>query len=182
MLTVRTTLLGIVLCLCTRTTRAQWRDYIVTMHNDTIYGGLQFRLSAPVSLLTRDSSYRVDIRTIDSWFSANRKILERRILIPGKTKYVFLPVLEDGAITLYVDYASPNVNGKTTICYYAQKGDAPPVEIWTNRGFARDNRTQRQAMATLIADNPTVKQTFDTDTKYEAMDAEYYIHEYNRTP
>jgi hypothetical protein len=151
------------------------------MHNDTIYGELQYRLSVPSSLLTEDSSYRVDVRTIDSWFSASHKILERRALIPGKTKYAFLPVLEDGAIVLFVDYATPNVNGKTTVSYYAQKNDNPLVEIWTNRGLARDNRTQRQVMATLIGDKAAVKQTFDTDTKYEALDAEYYIHEYNRT-
>jgi hypothetical protein len=36
-------------------------------------------------------------------------------------------------------------------------------------------------MEALITDNAAVKQTFDSDTKYDAIDAQYYIHEYNKT-
>jgi hypothetical protein len=42
------------------------------------------------------------------------------------------------------------------------------------------NKGQREALKALIADNPAVKQLFDGDTKYDAVDVQYYIHEYNK--
>jgi len=103
-------------------------------------------------------------------------------MLPGKKKYLFLPVLESGAINLYVYTLNGGVNGTTTTAYYAEKRDSPLVEVWTNHGFlGSDNKTRRLALAALIADNPAVKQTFDGDTKYDAIDAQYYIHEYNIT-
>jgi hypothetical protein len=168
--------------LFTPPTLAQWRDYIVTVKNDTVYGDLQFRISMPSTLETDQGSYPIDIKSVDSWFSASHKTLARRRVLPGKTKYSFLPVLESGAISLYALTTSNGVNGTATISYYAQKHDSALVEVWTNRGFfGNDNKTHRHAMKTLIADNPAVKQTFDSDTKYDAIDAQYYIHEYNKT-
>jgi hypothetical protein len=182
MLTMRTTLAGFLFFLCTLPSRAQWQDYIVTVKNDTVYGDLQFRFSMPSNLETKQGSYPIDIKSVDSWFSASHKTLARRRVLPGKKKYIFLPVLESGAISLYAFTTGGGANGMATISYYAQKHDSALVEVWTNRGFfVNDNKTRRQAMEALIADNPAVKQTFDSDTKYDAIDAQYYIHEYNKT-
>jgi hypothetical protein len=182
MLTMRTTLAGFLFILCSLPTRAQWQDYIVTLTNDTIYGDLQFRFSMPSTLETEQDSYPVDIKSVDSWFSASHKTLARRRVLPGKKKYIFLPVLESGAISLYVFTIAGGVNGTATTTYYAQKHDSALVEVWTNRGiFGNDNKTQRQAMEALITDNAAVKQTFESDTKYDAIDAQYYIHEYNKS-
>jgi len=180
MLTIRTPLTTILLLFCTIPACAQWQDYIVTLRNDTIYGNLQFHFSVPSTLETEDTNYSVDIRSVESWFAATHKTLARRRMLPGKKKYLFLPVLESGAIGLYVYTIGGGVNGMTTTIYYAQKWDSALVEVWTNRGlFISDNKTRRQALAALITDNPAVKQTFDSDTKYDAIDVQYYIHEYN---
>jgi hypothetical protein len=180
MLTIQTPLAIILLLISTIPARAQWQDYIVTLRNDTIYGNLQFRFSVPSTLETEETNYPVDIRSVESWFSASHKTLARRRMPPGKKKYFFLPVLESGAIGLYIYTIGGGVNGMTTTIYYAQKWDSTLVEVWTNRGlFASNNKTQRQALAALITDNPAVKQTFDSDTKYDAIDVQYYIHEYN---
>jgi hypothetical protein len=179
-LSIRTPLISILLLIFAIPACAQWQDYIVTLRNDTIYGNLQFRFSTPWTLETEAAHYPVDIQLVESWFSASHKTLARRRMLPGKRKYLFLPVLESGAIGLYVYTVGGGVNGMTTRIYYAQKGDSAMVEVWTNRGlFASDNKTQRQALAALITDNPAVKQTFDSDTKYDAIDVQYYIHEYN---
>jgi hypothetical protein len=179
-LSIRTPLISILLLIFAIPACAQWQDYIVTLRNDTIYGNLQFRFSIPSMLETEEANYPVDIQSVESWFSASHKTLARRRMLPGKRKYLFLPVLESGAIGLYVYTVGGGVNGMTTRIYYAQKGDSAMVEVWTNRGlFASDNKTQRQALAALITDNPAVKQTFDSDTKYDAIDVQYYIHEYN---
>ena len=143
---------------------------------------MQFRFSIPYTLETEQASYPVDLKSVDSWFSASHKTLARRKLLPGKKKYIFLPVLESGAISLYALTVSSGVNGTVTISFYAQKHDSALVEVWTNRGFfGNDNKIQRQKMSSIISDNPAVKQTFDSDTKYDAIDAQYYIHEYNKT-
>jgi hypothetical protein len=180
MLTIRTSLTAILIFIITIPVCAQWQDYIVTLRNDTIYGNLQFRFNSPSTLETDEINYAVDIRLVESWFSASHKTLARRRMLPGKKKYVFLPVLESGAISLFVYTIGGGVNGMTTTIFYAQKSDSILVQVWTNRGlFASDNKTLRQALASLIADNAAVKQTFDSDTKYDAIDVQYYIHEYN---
>ena len=180
MLTIRTPLTTMLIFVITFPAWAQWQDYIVTLRNDTIHGNLQFRFNSPSTLLTDETNYTVDIRSVESWFSASHKTLARRRMIPGKKNYLFLPVLETGAICLYVYSIGGGVNGMTTTVFYAQKSDSTLVEVWTNRGlFASDNKTLRQGLATLIADNTAVKQTFDSDTKYDAIDVQYYIHEYN---
>ena len=98
MLTIRALLTPTLFILSTLPARAQWQDYIVTLKNDTIYGDLQFRFSMPSTLETEQDSYPVDIKSVDSWFSASHKTLARRRVLPGKKKYIFLPVLESGAI------------------------------------------------------------------------------------
>jgi hypothetical protein len=177
---MRTIPIAILLLTRTIPVSAQWQDYIVTLRNDTIHGNLQFRFNSPSILETEETNYAVDIRSVESWFSASHKTLARRRMLPGKKKYLFLPVLESGAISLYVYSIGGGVNGMTTTIYYAQKWDSALVQVWTNRGlFASDNKTRRQALAALITDDPAVKQTFDSDTKYDAIDVQYYIHEYN---
>ncbi|HET6256292.1 MAG TPA: hypothetical protein VFE32_19605 [Puia sp.] len=175
------TLLASLFILLTIPVRAQWYDFIVTLRHDTIYGNLKYRFSMPSTLETEQGSFPIDTKTVESYFSASRKTLARRRMLPGKKKYLFIPVLETGAITLFAFSTNAGVNGSTTTTFYAQKGDNALVEVWTNRGlFGNDNKIQRQAMADLISDNPTVRQTFDSDTKYDAIDAQYYIHEYNK--
>jgi hypothetical protein len=181
MLTIRTPLTAILIFASALPTRAQWQDYIVTLNNDTVYGDLRFRFSMPYKLETGQTDYPIDIKSIESWFSASHKTLARRRMLPGKNKYIFLPVLETGAITLYVNTSPNGANAPSTVTFYAQKRDSSLVEVWTNRGrFAADNKIGRQVLATLIADNAAVKQTLDSDTKYDAIDAQYYIHEYNQ--
>lgn len=180
MLTIRTFLIAILLFLFALPMRAQWQDFIVTLNYDTIYGDLRFRFNVPYTLETGKASYAIDIRSVESWFSASHKTLARRRMLPGKNKYIFLPVLESGAITLYVNTSPNGTNAPSTVTFYAQKWDSTLVEVWTNHShFAAHNKIGRQILATLIADNPAVKQTFDSDTKYDAIDAQYYIHEYN---
>src|SRR5580658_6211339 len=101
-LSIRTPLISILLLIFAIPACAQWQDYIVTLRNDTIYGNLQFRFSIPSMLETEEANYPVDIQSVESWFSASHKTLARRRMLPGKRKYLFLPVLESGAIGLYV--------------------------------------------------------------------------------
>jgi hypothetical protein len=55
------------------------------------------------------------------------------------------------------------------------------VEVWTNRGlFGNNNNKQKEAMKSLIEDNPAVSDLLTKDNKYGSIDVQYYIHEYNK--
>lgn len=182
MLTIRAFISAILFFLFAIPARAQLRDFIVTLNNDTIYGYLRFRFNGPYKLESENGSYSVDVQSVESWFSASHKALARRRMLPGKDKYLFLQVLESGIITLYVNTIVNGGSAPATYSYYAQKQDSALVQVWTGRRHSvDDNKIGRQVLAMLIADNPTVRQTLDSDTKYDAIDAQYYIHEYNRS-
>jgi hypothetical protein len=178
---LRAPLTAILILACTIPASAQWKDFIITLTHDTIFGDLKFSFSKPSKLETEDSSYRVDIRSVEYWCSISKRTLNRRVMLPGKKNYLFLPVLESGAISLYYNTISNGGNRISTTTYYAQKGDSAVVEVWTNGGglLGGGDKARRQAMGALIADNPAVKKIFDNDTQYAPIDVQYYIHEYN---
>ena len=182
MSTIKPTLAVIIFLSFTVKAHSQWRDFVVTLQNDTLYGELRYRFNMPFALVTGQAEVEINERTISSYFSASHKYLYRRKNLPGKKRFMLLPCLEIGRINLYGTSANPGgVDGKTTVTYYAEKEDNQLVEVWTNKGvFGNSNKGQREALKALIADNPAAKQIFDGDTKYDAVDVQYYIHEYNK--
>lgn len=171
----------LILLICSKNAVAQRNDYIVTLNNDTVYGELTYAYGVATRLITESKNYAIDERTVDSYFSAEHRSLFRRRKLPGKKRYYLLPCLETGYINLYSSYVNSAASTNQILTYFAEKEKGLLVEVWTNRGlFGNNNNKQKEAMRSLIEDNPAISDLITKDNKYGSIDVQYYIHEYNK--
>ena len=177
----------VMLCLCKA--QCQITDYLVTLSHDTIYGHIRYAYGRASALVNEQDSYPIDENHIESYYLSERNMLLRRKKPPGKDHFSFLTCVELGRINLYEDDVAVSVLGNpslgpdiVTITYYAEKGSDPLTEVWTNQGVLGSmNKRQKAVLRDLISDNRDLAKTLLQDKHYEAIDVQYYIHQYNQT-
>src|ERR1700721_2736188 len=150
----RTTII-VMLLVPTKKAISQRDDYIVNLNNDTFYGVITFIHGMATRLLTESNDYPIDVKTVDSYFSAGHRLLFRRKILPGKENYYLLLCLDTGRINLYSSDVKAVARTKQVLTYFAEKEKNRLVEVWTNRRLFGDNNIEKkEAMKNLIKDNP----------------------------
>lgn len=153
-----------------------YNDYVITSKGDTLICKVNTPLFSWPNYQTAKMSETQNIRLgeIKEYYIKKRQVIFRSIVLDGQKKPNFLPVVENGKISLYQSiYTS-----QYTIIWYVSKGADTAYLLKTNDiSFTRKDRQNR--FEDMLKDNPVVYDRFLAEKKFTYKDLQNIVHLYN---
>jgi hypothetical protein len=173
---------------------AQGNDYIITDKGDTIKGqltGRRFKANG------WEKAKKINLDSIKETYIAEDDILKRAIYNPINTKRVFMTVLENGKINLYVHNEvgptagvtyftsmralTPTIGAVSTPHWYVAKGidTLESLDLSVSIISFKPSKKRMDVLAQLIADNKEIYDKFISEDKLTLRQVRNIIHLYN---
>lgn len=193
-LIAKLTLPALIIIACISSAKAQDSDYIITTKGDTIKGQLNGRRFKAKGW---DKAKRISLDSILETYVAEDDILKRAVYNPNGTERIFMTVLENGKINLYVHneiepvvgaaymiplkVLTPTVGAISSPHWYVAKGMNTMEELNVSVGIIsfKPSKKHMDVLAQLITDNKELYNKFISDDKLTLRQVRNIIHLYN---
>lgn len=180
------TLISALVCslLLTYTAKAQDQDRVVTQTGDTIKCEIKsaFLSSTKYTVAGTGEIKKLDIKDIRYYYIAKKNEAYRAVQRPGKTKFEFLELVEEGKICLYryvVSHYGPT-GGYSTTTWYVSKGNDVLQELKTSALFSfKSKKDRKDLFADMLADNEAVLKQYQETDSFSFKNLRNSVHLYN---
>lgn len=176
-------LLNVSIFILSLTVRAQQKtpDYVITVKGDTIRCKINTPfLGSAVEYALSDGSLTPleDTTYVREYYITKKKLLKRAVSSNNKN-FIYLPVVENGPISLYELERYPNPRGGAVIDWYVGK-DRKNISLLKSNSITSTARKEREDMlAGLLKDNQAAYNMYITKKKFTFDSLIDIVHFYN---
>jgi len=184
----KTTLVSTLLLL-TLSVKAQNWDYVINNNNDTLKGKF---VGKKFQAIGWDKPKRLDLSDYRETYNANDNTLSRAVIFSKKGTRDFLPVLENGKISLYrkivykMGYMIPGTNGwwsnTASAELFVSKGNDSVTKLsYSEFGIVNleSKKNRMNVLGEMLKDNEDVYNKFIAENKFNPDQIRNLIHLYN---
>jgi hypothetical protein len=156
-----------------------FNDYVITSKGDTVICKVNIPLFSGPNYQTAQMSEvkKIKVGEIKEYYVKQRKIIFRAIIIEGQKRFDFLPVVENGKISLYQEiYTS-----QYTAAWCVSKGTDTAFRLKQNDYLLTSRKDRKGKFENMLKDKPVVYDKFIADNKFTYEQLRDIVHLYNTT-
>lgn len=163
----------------------KFQDIVITNAGDTIHCDTKHPfIGAPRYKSANMTDFKkIDIKEIKYYTRKNKKEVYKAAILPKRSKPMFLQLVQEGKITLYLlvqtTYGYMGATSTTTT-WYASKNNDELKELKTSALFMLTSRKKREGIfAEMLADQPEVLKQYEEADSFSFKTLSRIVYLYN---